>query len=121
MHEIVIKKSTFYSKVYEINNKKEVTAIVQNLKKEYKKARHVCYAYLFINENKVDEAGYDDDGEPKHTAGRPILDLIQLKNVKNVLVVVVRYFGGVKLGAGGLIRAYRQAAQCAIDNYLIER
>lgn len=121
MNEIIIKKSTFYSKAYKIKSKKEASEIVKQIKLEYKKARHVCSAYLFINENSVEEAGYDDDGEPKHTAGRPILDLIRLKNVENVLVVVIRYFGGIKLGAGGLIRAYRQASQYAIDEYLNEK
>ncbi|QZE12584.1 YigZ family protein [Mycoplasma sp. Ms02] len=116
MQELIIKKSTFYSKVYSIKDKNEIKPIVEQLRKEYKKSRHICHAYSFIKDG-VENAGFDDDGEPKGTAGRPILDLIHLNSVNNVLVVVIRYFGGIKLGAGGLIRAYRKSAAQAIDDF----
>ncbi|MEE3928123.1 YigZ family protein [Mycoplasmopsis ciconiae] len=121
MHEIVIKKSTFISYVYEVQNKDQINQIIANLRKEYKKARHICSAYVLEDQYKNLNGGYDDDGEPKNTAGMPIFDLIQIKNIKNVLVVVIRYFGGVKLGASGLIRAYRKSANVAIDEYLKEK
>ncbi|QNM93930.1 YigZ family protein [Mycoplasma sp. Pen4] len=117
--ELIIKKSTFVSYVYEINDKKEVKHIIEKLRKEHKKARHVCYGYLINNGSET--AGFSDDGEPKNTAGRPIYEIIKLKNQTNILVVVVRYFGGILLGAGGLIRAYRQGAADAINSYILEK
>ncbi|WPB54370.1 YigZ family protein [Mycoplasmopsis verecunda] len=118
--ELIVKKSTFLGYVYDISSKDEVKQILANLKKQHKKARHICYAYL-IKQNGVETAGFSDDGEPKGTAGKPIYDLINLKGVSNVLVVVVRYFGGILLGAGGLIRAYRDSASITINKFLHEK
>ncbi|MHA3828817.1 IMPACT family protein [Mycoplasma sp. Z1473D] len=118
--ELIVKKSTFIGYLIPLNSKDEVKDIISKLKKEHKKARHVCHAYL-IKQNGVETAGFSDDGEPKNTAGKPIYDLINLKGIDNVLVVVVRYFGGIKLGAGGLIRAYRECASLTINKYLEER
>lgn len=104
-NEIIIKKSRFITKLYNIDNVDEVNNILENLKKEYKKATHICYAYSINGKEKA----YDDK-EPSHTAGLPILNMIHMKNLNNVLIVVIRYFGGVKLGAGPLTRAYLNSA-----------
>jgi len=104
-NEIVIKKSRFITKLYNIDNIDDVNSIIDNLKKEYKKATHFCYAYSINGKEKA-----FDDGEPNHTAGLPILNIIHLKSLNNTLIVVIRYFGGVKLGAGPLTRAYSKSA-----------
>ena len=113
-NEIVIKKSRFITKLYNINNIDEVQTILDDLKKEYKKATHFCYAYSINGQEKA-----FDDGEPSHTAGLPILNVIHMKNLNNILIVVVRYFGGVKLGAGPLTRAYSKSASEIIKKYQI--
>lgn len=102
---IEIKKSKFYSYKYDVKTKQECDDIIAKTRQEHKKASHICYAY-----NLCDSAKFSDDNEPSGTAGRPILNVLQKKNLKNVLVVVVRYFGGIKLGAGGLVRAYTKSA-----------
>lgn len=96
-----IKKSKFYAFNFEVDNIDEIKQILDSLKKEHKKARHIVYAY------KIDgiEKKYDD-GEPSGTAGLPLYNIINKKNLNHILIVVVRYFGGIKLGAGGLLRAY---------------
>ena len=104
-NEIVIKKSKFITKLYNIDEVDEVENIINELKKEYKKATHFCFAYSINGQEKA-----FDDGEPSHTAGLPILNVIHMKNLNNILIVVVRYFGGVKLGAGPLTRAYSKSA-----------
>ncbi|VEU58596.1 IMPACT family protein [Mycoplasmopsis gallinacea] len=111
------KKSKFYGNIFKIKDKTEIAQIIEKVRKNHKKARHVCSAYL-LNLEGVFQAGYDDDGEPKGTAGKAIYDLFQFKNISNVLVIVVRYFGGIKLGAGGLVRAYRKSAGQIIDLFL---
>lgn len=98
---IIIKKSKFITKIYKINNSKEVNIILDKLKKEFKDSTHICYAYIFNGMEKC-----SDDGEPSGTAGLPILNILKRNNLTNVLSVVIRYFGGIKLGAGGLVRAY---------------
>ncbi|WLP85378.1 IMPACT family protein [Mycoplasma seminis] len=118
--ELIVKKSRFIGYLYPISDKEQVKQLLSELRREHKKARHVCHAYL-LKQNGAESAGFSDDGEPKNTAGRPIYELINLKGVSNVLVVVVRYFGGIKLGAGGLIRAYREAASLTINKYLQEK
>lgn len=102
--EIEIKKSRFISRIYRIYNLEEVDKILQELKKEYKDAPHYCYAYI-IDENKKSS----DDNEPSGTAGIPILQVLEKNNLNYVLCVVIRYFGGIKLGAGGLVRAYTKS------------
>lgn len=106
MFELVIKKSRFVAISYDIKNKEDVKNIIDKLKTEHKDARHICYAYITES-----SAGMSDDGEPQGTAGKPIYNLLNMKQAKNKLVVVIRYFGGTKLGAGGLIRAYVGAAK----------
>ncbi len=102
--EIEINKSRFIAIRKELTSLDEVKPFLLELKKEHKKARHVCYAYVYKNEIVSEKCS--DDGEPSGTAGYPILNVIKKKNLTNVIVAVVRYFGGIKLGAGGLTRAY---------------
>lgn len=101
-----IKKSKFLGFFYDVNSSEEVSKILTELKKEHKKARHIAWAYVLSSP--LTEK-FSDDGEPSGTAGRPILNVLQKQNKKNCLVAVVRYFGGIKLGAGGLVRAYTKA------------
>ena len=106
--ETIIKKSRFVARVYPVGDEDEVNTLINTIRKEHYKATHVCSAYVL--EGIPEKKKASDDGEPSGTAGRPILDVIDRKNLKNVLVVVIRYFGGVKLGANGLVRAYAGAA-----------
>ena len=99
-----IKKSKFYAFNYNVDTIEEITSIIENLKKEHKKAKHIVYAYKIDGLEKK-----FDDGEPSGTAGLPLYNIINKKNLNHILLVVVRYFGGIKLGAGGLLRAYNQA------------
>lgn len=110
-----IKKSQFLAFAYPITSKEQIAFHVKQLKEAYPDARHHCLAYILGNPNNTTHAGFDDDGEPNGTAGRPILSVLQHKAIGNVLVVVVRYFGGIKLGAGGLTRAYSTATQMVVD------
>ena len=101
--EIIEKKSKFYGYLYECKNEKDVKDALMFLQSEHKKATHICYAC------RLKSPFYEkavDDGEPSGTAGRPILSVLQKKDVSDVCAFVVRYFGGVKLGAGGLVRIY---------------
>lgn len=100
-----VKKSKFIGLYYEIENIDEVKSILDSLKKEHKKARHIPYAYHI-----GPLAKKSDDKEPSNTAGGPIYNVIEKKGLNNTLVVVIRYFGGIKLGAGGLFRAYAHTA-----------
>lgn len=110
-----IKKSEFLAFAYPIIQKDEVVFHVEQLRKRYPDARHHCTAYILGDPHNTTHAGFDDDGEPNGTAGRPILNVLQHKAIGNVLVVVVRYFGGIKLGVGGLTRAYATATQLVVD------
>lgn len=112
--ELEIKKSKFYGKKFDVNSVEEVNKILETIKKENKKATHICYAYRIIGNEYLEKAF--DDGEPSGTAGRPILNVIQKQDLKNILLVVIRYFGGIKLGAGGLVRAYSKTASETIKN-----
>ena len=118
MIEIIEKKSKFLGYTYKVTSDNEVKEILANLKKEHKKATHICYAYNISSEQVLAKAC--DDGEPSGTAGRPIFNVIDKKNLKNILTVVVRYFGGVKLGAGGLVRMYTKCASESIKEFLGE-
>lgn len=109
--EIIVKKSRFISYYYEINDFDEIKEILNDLKSEHKKAKHIVYAYKFGN-----TAGKSDDKEPKGTAGLSLYNLLDAKNLNNRLIVVVRYFGGTLLGAGLLQRTYRASALEAIKN-----
>lgn len=105
--ELIINKSKFIAYKFTLNSLEEVKSILTNLKNEHKNATHICYAYIY-NRDIVSEK-CSDDGEPGGTAGYPILNVLKKKNLENIMVAVVRYFGGVKLGAGGLVRAYTKA------------
>ena len=105
-YEMEIKKSKFIAYYYEVTSKEDVTLIWENLKKEHKKARHIPYAYILKN-----TAGKSDDKEPSGTSAAPIYNVLERNNLVNKAIFVVRYFGGPKLGAGGLIRAYGNAAK----------
>lgn len=108
--EITIKNSKFIGIIMPIESKDDVKNNLNKLKEEYKNATHYCYAFNLINDK-----GFSDDGEPNKTAGIPILNVIEGNNLVNVLIVVIRYFGGVKLGPGGLIRAYSQITKDVIN------
>ena len=109
-YEITIKNSKFIGIIIPINNKDDIKININNLKEEYKNANHYCYAFKLINDK-----GCSDDGEPNKTAGIPILQLIESEDLVNVIVIVIRYFGGIKLGPGGLIRAYSKACKEVIN------
>ena len=107
------RKSKFIGYAIPVASVDAVKPEVEKLKKAHHSARHWCYGYRIGVENIVERA--NDDGEPSNSAGQPILNQIKAKNLTNVLVVVVRYFGGVKLGVGGLMNAYKTAAQMVLD------
>jgi len=107
------KGSKFLSFAIPVNTTDEVKELTKTFKKEYYDARHVCYAYMLGAERKEWRA--NDDGEPSGTAGRPILGQINSRELTNILVVVVRYFGGILLGTGGLTVAYREATADALN------
>ena len=110
-----IKKSKFLAFAYPISDKEEIMFHVKQLRQLYPDARHHCLARILGDPNNTTHAGFDDDGEPNGTAGRPMLNVLQHKAIGNVLVVVVRYFGGIKLGVGGLTRAYGTAVGLLVD------
>ncbi|WP_113925893.1 IMPACT family protein [Cognataquiflexum aquatile] len=113
------KGSKFLAFAYPVKTEQEIKGILEGLRKKYFDARHHCYAYM-LGKNK-DVFRTNDDGEPNHSAGDPILGQIRSHSLTNVLIVVVRYFGGTKLGVGGLINAYKTAAAEAIlNNKVIE-
>ena len=108
-YQLEIKKSKFIAYFYQIEKKEDVKIIFESLKKEHKKARHIPYAYYILN-----TAGKSDDKEPSNTAGTPIFHILENSTYRNHAIFVVRYFGGIKLGAGGLIRSYQEAAKKVI-------
>ncbi len=119
--EIVIKKSRFIACADQIVSREAAMEWLDALKKEHPDARHHCWAYLIGHPNCASNAGMGDDGEPSGTAGKPILNVLNHRGVGDVMVVVVRYFGGIKLGTGGLTRAYSQATTAVMDVLLTEQ
>lgn len=107
------KNSKFYGYAFPVLSEQEVKLHLETLKKQHHAARHWCYAYQLGTETTTFRA--NDDGEPNNSAGMPIYGQIQSFNVTNILIVVVRYFGGVKLGVGGLINAYKTSAQLSLE------
>lgn len=103
-NEIIIKNSRFICYLYKIKSIDDTTKLLTNIKQIEKDATHYCYAYILDNIKKS-----SDDGEPSGTAGFPILNVLENNNLNNILAIVVRYFGGIKLGAGGLVRAYTKS------------
>ena len=110
--EFTEKRSRFLGHVRRVESEAEARAFIEEMKKKYYDARHNCWCYR-MHENGVER--YSDDGEPQGTAGQPMLNVFQREGVENVVCVVTRYFGGVLLGAGGLVRAYTQSAKDALD------
>lgn len=110
--EIVEKKSRFIADVQAVGTEEEAAAFIEAQKKRYWDARHHCYAYILGEQGQT--MRYSDDGEPSGTAGRPILEVLTGSGIRNLVLVVTRYFGGTLLGTGGLVRAYTQAAQAGI-------
>ncbi len=113
--EIEIKKSRFIGLAKPIHDRAEGMRWLDEIKATYPDARHHCWAYVLGNPSCATNAGMGDDGEPSGTAGKPILNVLQHKGVGDIMLIVVRYFGGIKLGAGGLTRAYGQAAQAVMS------
>lgn len=112
------KGSKFLAYAYPVSSEEEIKQHLEALRKQYYDARHHCYAYIIGLKNQQYRA--NDDGEPNHSAGDPILGQIRSKGLTNCLVVVVRYFGGTKLGVGGLINAYKTATEDALDKVQIQ-
>ena len=112
--ELVEKKSKFIANIFYIESKEEAEEIIKNTNKKYHDARHNCYAYRVFNNEEIIEKS-SDDGEPSGTAGAPMLNILQKNNLANVLIIVTRYFGGILLGTGGLVRAYSASLLQAID------
>ncbi len=118
--EIEVKKSRFIATVYPVFSEREATDRIASVRKQYRDARHHCYAFTIGARYELQRSS--DDGEPSGTAGRPILELLLAEELHDVLVVVTRYFGGTLLGTGGLIRAYTEATRQALAaSTLIER
>lgn len=108
------KGSKFIALAFPVSNEDNVKEIIKSIKKEYFDARHHCYAYIIGHDKSVFRM--NDDGEPSSTGGKPIYGQLLSNNLTNILIVVVRYFGGIKLGVSGLINAYKQAALDSINN-----
>ncbi|MFC9778773.1 YigZ family protein [Paenibacillus chitinolyticus] len=111
--EIIIKRSRFIGQALPVSSEEEALAFIAGVKKEHSMATHNCSAYMIGERNEIQKQS--DDGEPSGTAGKPILEVIRNMDLKNVAVVVTRYFGGIMLGAGGLIRAYTDGAVAGIQ------
>ena len=111
------KGSKFLAFAFPVNNENEISQILESIRKEYHDARHHCYAWM-LGEKK-EHYRVNDDGEPSNSAGKPILGQIQSKELSNILIVVVRYFGGTLLGIGGLMQAYKTAAKEALESATI--
>ena len=112
--EIVVKKSKFIANFIKVTSKEQAEEEIKKIRKKYFDARHNCISYRVLEDEKVVER-FSDDGEPSGTAGGPMLNILQKNNLVNVLIVVTRYFGGILLGTGGLVRAYSDSLQKAIE------
>lgn len=109
--ELIIKKSRFIAWAGPANSREEALQLLNEAREAYPDAGHHCWAYVIGNPQSPTSAAMNDDGEPSGTAGKPILNVMQHKGIGNLAVIVIRYFGGVKLGAGGLVRAYAGATE----------
>lgn len=110
-NEIIIKNSRFICYLIKLNSDSNINCLLESIKKDYPKANHYCYGYI-----KNCEEYSSDDKEPTGTAGPPILNVLKKENLNNILCVVIRYFGGIKLGAGGLVRAYTKSVTECLKN-----
>jgi len=108
------KKSRFLGFIYHVSSEDDVSEILKPMKKKFWDSRHICYAYILGSDGSKQK--FSDDGEPSGTAGKPILDVLSGRGLSDTLAVVVRYFGGVLLGTGGLVRAYHEACADALNN-----
>ena len=108
-NELIINKSKFITYIHKVKTIEEINNYLNNLKKEYKDATHICYAYILDNQER-----FNDDNEPTGTAGMPILEVLKKNNLNYVVCFVIRYFGGIKLGSGGLIRAYSNSCSSCL-------
>lgn len=117
--EFVEKKSKFIAHVFPISEEQEALSHIERLRKEYWDARHNCYAYVIGERNELQR--FSDDGEPQGTAGKPILEVLLGEEIHNCLVVVTRYFGGILLGTGGLVRAYQSSTKEGLAQSLITK
>lgn len=115
-NEIIINKSRFITYLYKVKNIDEVNNYLDELKKEYKDATHICFSYIINNTKR-----FSDDNEPSGTAGVPILTVLENNNLNYVLCCVVRYFGGIKLGAGGLLRAYSNSVKECLNKVVLTK
>ena len=114
--EYIEKKSKFIAHIFDVESEQQAAAIIAEVKKKYWDARHNCYAYILGDKGEIQR--FSDDGEPSGTAGKPILEVLSGNECSNCLCIVTRYFGGVLLGTGGLIRAYTSASKEALDDCL---
>ena len=110
-----LKKSRFIASAGRASNKAEAVSFIQSVRRTFPDASHNCWAYIAGEPNNTVAIGMSDDGEPQGTAGKPMLNVLQHKGIGEIVVVVTRYFGGVKLGAGGLVRAYSNAVQAVME------
>lgn len=112
--EIVVKKSKFIAHLFYVQSQQEVEEKIKEIQKKYHDAKHHCYAYSIMTE-RGEVNRISDDGEPSGTAGAPMLHILQKKELNNVLIIVTRYFGGILLGTGGLVKAYTQVSMLALE------
>ncbi len=111
---LTVKKSEFIAILLRVESEEEVKAFLKVIRKSHPKARHVCHAVIIHGDHRIERS--NDDGEPAGTAGLPMLEILRKRNIENVLAVVVRYFGGILLGSGGLIRAYSKSVTECLDH-----
>lgn len=112
--EITVKKSKFIANIFPVNSEQEAKETIEKLNKKYYDARHNCYAYIIEEKNKSIER-FSDNGEPSGTAGAPMLDILKNKKLSNIIIIVTRYFGGILLGTGGLVKAYTDVSLEALN------
>lgn len=112
---IVEKKSKFIANIFYVESEEEAEEVINNIRKKYHDARHNCFAYRIKGENGITQK-QSDDGEPSGTAGTPMLNILEKRELVNVIVIVTRYFGGILLGTGGLAKAYSDATKKALEN-----
>lgn len=113
--ELIEKKSKFIGNIFYVESLEEAEEIIKQINKKYFDARHNCYALSVYTENGIINR-FSDDGEPSGTAGGPMLNILNSKGISNALIIVTRYFGGILLGTGGLVRAYSETANIALEN-----
>ena len=111
---IVIQKSEFITRLFRVNNTDEVNELLTQIRKKHYDAKHNCYAYILGDNMEIQKSS--DDGEPQKTAGMPMIDVLKKNNLTNILAITTRYFGGILLGAGGLVRAYSSSVSECLKN-----